>query len=99
MAYWVLWMLAATPAPADMQGGKPNCVDVRTEARFRNYGYDHLVTVRNGCDQALTCDVATDVSPEPSRVTVQAHAEVEVLTFRGSPAREFSAKVECRSAT
>jgi hypothetical protein len=108
MAFWLVWILAAplsgpaqeSPAASAQTAGRlPSCVDVRTEARFRNYGYDHLVTVRNGCDQAQSCDVATNVSPDPSRVTVQPHSEVEVLTFRGSPAREFTAKVDCRSAS
>jgi hypothetical protein len=96
MALWLLMALAGPVSAADTQPKRPTCVDVRTEARYRNYGYDHLVTIRNGCDQAVSCDVGTDVSPEPTRVSVAAHAEADVLTFRGSPAREFSARVECR---
>jgi hypothetical protein len=111
MTFWLLWILAAplppsaveapVPAPAGDSSPRrlPACIDVRTEARFRNYGYDHLVTVRNGCDQAQACDVSTNVSPDASRVTVQAHSEAEVLTFRGSPAREFTAKVDCHSVS
>ena len=74
------------------------CVTVRTEARYRGYGYDHLVHLSNGCESAAVCTVATDVNPEPQTVSVPPRSTETVLTFMASPARTFSAKVECRDA-
>ena len=79
-------------------GANPGCIEAWGEARYRNFGYDHIVHVRNRCDRPALCDVSTDVSPEPNRVTVGAAEEIEVLTFRGSPAREFKARAECQLA-
>jgi hypothetical protein len=73
----------------------PDCVDVWGEARYRNYGYDHLVHVANHCAEPVRCDVWTSVNPARISVTVAAHDSKEVLTFRGSPAREFVPGAEC----
>jgi hypothetical protein len=72
------------------------CVATWGEARYRNIGYDHLVHVQNHCDRDVLCDVSTDVNPEPEHVTVVKGTEVEVLTFRGSPAREFKVIANCK---
>lgn len=84
---------AAGAAPA---APGPDCIEVWGEARYRNMGYDHIVHVNNRCSDSAVCDVATDVNPVAIRVTVPSRQEVEVLTFRGSPAREFIPRVECR---
>lgn len=74
----------------------PACVHYRTEVRYANYGYDHWVIIHNGCDRAAACVVSTNVNPKPIHVAIPASKTREVLTFRGSPAREFSAHVVCR---
>lgn len=74
------------------------CVEMQPEARYRNNGYDHLVHLRSRCDRRTTCTVATDVNPTPVDVTVDPHQTLAVLTFRGSPAREFTPDVSCRFA-
>jgi hypothetical protein len=74
----------------------PQCVDVWGEARYRNYGYDHIVHVNNRCSVPAICDVSTDVNPSAQRVTIPSKQEVEVLTFRGSPSRDFVPSAECR---
>lgn len=74
----------------------PPCVEVSSEARYRGYGYDHIVRIANGCERAATCDVSTDVNPTPERTTIPSKEQVEILTFRGSPAREFVPRVECK---
>jgi len=79
-----------TPAP-----DAPSCIAWRSEARYRNYGYDHIVEIRNGCSAAAECQVTTNVAPEPVGVRVGAGQTVEVLTFRGSPASAFKARVRC----
>jgi hypothetical protein len=58
-------------------------------------GYDHIVHLANHCDKSATCSVSTDVNPERIVVTVGPKEAVDVLTFRGSPARVFVAKVTC----
>jgi hypothetical protein len=74
-----------------------NCVKVSTEARYAAYAYDHVVTLESGCDQAMRCEVSTDVNPTPSTVELARGETKSVLTYRGSPAREFKANVECKA--
>lgn len=84
--------VAAEPAP---QGGLPSCVTVKATARYRNYGYDHVVHVLNGCDRSASCEVSTDVNPTPQVVTVSPKEATEVITFVGSPSRVFTPRVTC----
>jgi hypothetical protein len=80
------------PGPA----GSPECVHVRTEARYIPYGYDHIVEIENTCDKAVHCSIATDVNPTTVELTVPAGQKRSVTTFRGSPAREFKPDVTCK---
>jgi hypothetical protein len=94
----LLWVVAASIASA-ASAAEPvhlSCVLTQGEARYRNMGYDHIVHVQNHCDKNVVCDVSTDVNPEPEHVAVASGAEVDVLTFRGSPAREFTVRADCR---
>ena len=77
----------------------PKCVDVRGEARYSGYGYDHLVEVNNRCDKAVDCTVATDVNPQPQSITVKPGEKSSVQTFRGSPASAFKPDVACKLAS
>jgi hypothetical protein len=90
--------LTATRAEATPDSAA-TCIKVRPEARYRGLGYNHIVHVADVCASAAECDVSTDVSPEPTHVSVPAGGEVEVNTFMGSPARVFVPKVECKMAT
>lgn len=74
------------------------CIGVSAQAIYRNYGYDHIVYLTNHCAGDAVCDVSTNVNPEPSHVAVPVNASIEVLTFRGSPARTFTPKVACQRA-
>jgi hypothetical protein len=71
------------------------CIRSAPEARYRGMGYNHIVHVTNVCKVAAECDVSTDVNPQPVHVSVAAGEQVEVTTFIGSPAREFTPKVDC----
>ncbi len=82
---------AGAPAPS-----LPSCVAVTTEARWVPYGYNHIVTLKNGCSKAATCSVATDINPQATSVEVAASATVDVLTFTASPAQTFFARVGCK---
>ncbi|MFW5926139.1 MAG: hypothetical protein ACOCV4_08220 [Myxococcota bacterium] len=73
----------------------PECVQYWGEARYGAYGYDHVVHVANGCDEDARCRVASNVNPDWQRVTVPADAKKEVVTYVGSPAREFTPYVQC----
>jgi hypothetical protein len=84
--------------PSDVEQSL-RCVEFWPEARYRNYGYDHLVHLWNRCSVRATCDVASDVNPTPTRVELRPREAIEVLTFRGSPAREFTPKVQCRAGS
>jgi hypothetical protein len=93
-------LIAASASASDAVASGSNqrslrCIDAWGEARYANYGYDHIVHLRSRCHVRAVCDVATNVNPQPIRVSVPAGREVEVLTYRGSPVREFSPKVSC----
>jgi hypothetical protein len=86
------WGISAAP-------GTPDCVQVSAQAVYRNYGYDHLVSIANACQESVMCVVSTNVNPEPQRVEVAPKERADVLTFRGSPSRAFVPKVACRLAS
>lgn len=100
----VLWLASACAGesaslPRTASARNPEaplyCVRYWAEARYRNYGYDHIVHLGNGCAKVAICDVATNVNPTPIRVRLQPDELREVLTFRGSPAQEFVPHVSC----
>lgn len=72
-----------------------SCVTYQGRVRY-SLGYDHLVDVKNGCTQAVSCAVTTNVNPEPITVHLQPTAATTVVTFIGSPAREFQPQVTCK---
>jgi hypothetical protein len=76
--------------------GPAPCVRHWPEVRYRNLGYDHIVVLRNDCPAHALCEVSTNVNPKPIDTKVRAGEQVEVLTMRGSPAREFTPQVNCR---
>jgi K+-sensing histidine kinase KdpD len=86
-------------APASAQPQTPPCIRSWPEVRYRNYGYDHVVHIGNACRVKATCAVSSDVSPEWIRVIIPAGEALEVVTTRGSPAREFTPRIECRFLT
>jgi hypothetical protein len=95
---------AARDAVSDARDGRavdaaPTCIRWTTEVRYRPYGYDHLVHIHSACERAATCRVSTDVNPDVITVRVPPRESVTVVTFQGSPARTFSAKVACALET
>ena len=78
-----------------VEGDRPACVGARSEARWGAYGYDHLVYVRNSCEKPADCTISTDVNPSPVRATIAPSREEIFVTFRGSPASAFQARVAC----
>ena len=78
---------------------KKECVAVSTEARYSSYGYDHIVTLRSACPTPQRCEVKTDAAPNPVSVELGATDTKSLVTFKGSPAREFKADVKCKAAS
>lgn len=76
----------------------PSCVRSWPEARFRSYGYLHIVHLANDCRIAAHCDVSTDNNPKPVNVVVPANQRVEVVAARGSTVRQFVPRVSCELA-
>ena len=74
------------------------CITFQGRVRY-SLGYDHLVDVKNGCPAAVTCAVTTNVNPEPITVSLKPTESSTVVTFIGSPAREFEPRVVCQYVT
>jgi hypothetical protein len=91
------WPQDATALERRAVGEPPRaeCVAHWTEARFVAFGYHHIVHIANGCSVPVSCSVRTNVNPDAQAVTVPSGASIEVVTFIGSPAREFVATVQC----
>jgi hypothetical protein len=98
--------LAAQDAPANKPRDKKrdvpqlqnanDCAQAQASARYVGYGYTHVVTLKNGCTQAVECALWTNVDETP-RSTVRAAAgeSVELVTRRGSPSRDVVAFKTC----
>ncbi len=100
-ALFVVSVVLAVSAAANAQDAGapralPACISVDTVARYVPYGYNHVVILKNGCSKPATCAVATDVNPQPVTAEVAASTSIEVLTFSGSPAQAFRARVTCK---
>ncbi|MBK7586130.1 MAG: hypothetical protein IPI67_38845 [Myxococcales bacterium] len=95
-------VFATGALPTDSMAGAKSpptpatCVQSWPEARYRNYGYDHIVHIRSRCTPAATCYVSTNVSAKPIRVRLEPQEHKEVLTFQGAPSRAFVPHVRCR---
>jgi hypothetical protein len=77
---------------------RTDCLVYRQVARPLGFGYDHLVFLENQCEKRMRCTVTTDVNPEPVVEEVDPGQTGVALTFRGSPARVFNARVDCQPA-
>jgi hypothetical protein len=87
-------VLAAAP-DAVPEKQDERCFETANDARYRPYGYDHYVIIRNGCIHDLICTVSTNVNPGPIEVAVPSGATVEVLTYQRSPSQTFTSTVTC----
>jgi len=100
LAIGVALALGASPAPnpgALAEGDQDlTCIVSWPEVLYRNYGYDQLVHLRSRCKFDAFCEVSSDVTPKPVEVVIAPRDQRDVLLFRGSPTRQFTAHVECR---
>jgi hypothetical protein len=82
------------------EGAAPSaekCVHVTTRTPYRGFGYDHEVDIENACAKPQVCKVKSNVNPDVQEVKVAVGKTATVVTFRGSPAREFKAEVDCKA--
>jgi hypothetical protein len=82
------------PRPPNAAAPK-DCIKVRGEASFASVGYDHLVHVSSSCPKPMSCSVKTNVNPDATVIEVAPNQTQTVVTWRGSPAREFTPIVSC----
>jgi hypothetical protein len=80
-------------------GKLPKCVTVRTDTPYRGFGFDHVVSIENGCKRPVLCTIVTDINDQPASVRVDPGKTESVTTFRGSPSREFKADVSCKEVS
>lgn len=71
------------------------CISSAGEARYQGLGFDHVVRLSNGCAVPSECSVTTNVNPDAIKATVPPNQTVEVVTFRGSPASNFTHQAVC----
>jgi hypothetical protein len=98
----VLLAVIALPAlahaePTEVISSADACAVASPVARYLGMGYSHVVSLKNGCSRTVTCEVWTDVDPQPRyTLSAQPGETVEVVTRRGSPAREFKVDKSCK---
>jgi len=85
-------------ALADDPPERLECVRYWPEVRYNGGGYDHWVHLESACTVQALCSVVTNVNPNATTALVQPGEHAAVLTWRASPAREFSTWVECLPA-
>jgi hypothetical protein len=88
----------ATPASATDPTGasQPTCYATRAAPSYQDFGWTHYVDVLNRCEEAIACDVASTVDPEPKyRVVVQPEKVSRVRVRYGSNTKVYSAIVAC----
>jgi hypothetical protein len=84
------------PSGVPPQQDITQCAVVTGSVRAEAYGYTHVVTLQNRCDKPVACEVWTDVDPEPRKTLRAAPGQSdEVITRRGSPARDVTAYKAC----
>ena len=88
-------LILATPAFAQDPAPTDTCYRIDGAAPYLAYGYNHVVTVTNTCDQPLQCQVWTDVDPDKRALSVPPNRSRDVVIRLGSPARSFSAEGVC----
>lgn len=81
--------------PKEPPPAGPVCLETSHEARYKGMGYDHVVIVNNTCSDAYRCAISTNVNPRVVQLDVPPKSRREVVTFRGSPARQFVPNTVC----
>lgn len=76
---------------------KPPCLEVDKRVVRTGLGaFKHIVILKSGCKEALSCHVRTNANPEGVQAQVPAGKTVELLTHTASPASDFQVQVDCK---
>ena len=93
----VACLTCAGVAAADSPEQVGDCATVKASAWFKGDGYRHIVTLTNGCQRTVSCEVWTNVDPTPHQILqAKPGQSAEVIIRNGSPAREVQAGKVCR---
>ncbi len=87
--------VASTLTTVAALAAQPTCIELAAHVRRTAFGYDHLVTVTNGCGTRMKCFIETEAVPEQVRVVLDAGASQTVVTLRGSPSRRIKTVAHC----
>jgi hypothetical protein len=81
---------------APLADGITECASVTASTRLNAVGYNHIVTLANHCERAVSCEVWTNVDPSP-HVTLRAKpgGTADTITRVGSPSRDVHAEKLC----
>ena len=97
------WLFVVVSAAADAEpaandrADELGCAKVSAEARNYGYGYNHVVTLSNQCQRAVSCEVWTDVDPTPHlKLEAKAGQSASVVSRVGSPSRAVQAGKSCK---
>jgi hypothetical protein len=73
------------------------CATVTASVRMQAVGYNHIVTLSNHCQRAVSCEVWTNVDPTP-HITLRAKPgeSAQTITRIGSPSRDVHADKTCQ---
>ncbi len=87
--------LVLTAPSARAEPTADDCIESWGAARFNGSGYTHRVHITNVCPTAASCEVSTDVSPQPTKVLAPPMSDLDVTTFLDSPSSVFVGRVVC----
>jgi hypothetical protein len=89
--------VAVAQRETPLADGAPDCATVTASVRMQAVGYNHIVTLANHCQRAVSCEVWTNVDPSP-HVTLRANPgeSAQTITRIGSPSRDVQAGKVCR---
>ena len=90
-----VWLVPALALAGDVAGDRPACVRASASSVMTAFGYDHVVRIENTCAHPVRCLSHTSSAPSPVESILERDSSTELSLFRGSPASEFSATVEC----
>jgi hypothetical protein len=83
---------------ARIAGTRPDCTTVTAQPIFNGSGYNHLVTITNGCSTQVSCTVTTDINPHPIAVTVEPGQSRTVNTYFNAAGYGFTPTVHCATS-
>ena len=98
---WAMALLLAAFAlvtgPTVGLAKKPKCLEVDKRVVRSGLGaFKHIVILKSGCKDALSCHVRTNANPEGVQARVPAGKTVELITHTASPAADFEVQVDCK---